>query len=115
MMKNKVDALHFIATKWDVMEHANRNAEEFKATYSQSMEKVYDLCRKDKAYINEATGFKPKLYTFSLGKFHVGGTFDYDSYDSDKLMKVITENTLAIRDYTFIERMVDKFLNYKIF
>ncbi len=111
----QVDALHFIATKWDVMEHANRDVQECKATYSLSMRKVYELCQPKAAHINEATGFKPKLYTFSLGKFHVGGTFDYDHSDSDKLMNVITENTLAIRDYSFLEKMVDKVLNQKVF
>lgn len=111
----QVDALHFIATKWDVMEHANRDAQECKATYSLSMRKVFELCQPKAAHINEATGFKPKLYTFSLGKFHVGGTFDYDPSDSDKLMNVITENTLAIRDYSFLEKMIDKVLNQKVF
>ena len=114
-MMKQVDALHFIATKWDVMEHANRDVQECKATYSQSMKKVFELCQPKAAHVNEATSFKPKLYTFSLGKFHVGGTFDYDSSDSDKLMNVITENTLAIRDYSFLEKLVDKVLNQKIF
>lgn len=111
----KVDALHFIVTKWDVMERANVNARDCITDYSQSVNVVKELCKPKNSHINEATGFKPRLYTFSLGKFYVGGTFDYDSTDSDKLMDVITDNTLGIRDYSFLEKMIDGFLNFKVF
>lgn len=110
----RVDALHFIVTKWDAM-GANVSPRDCINDYSLSVNVIEELCKPKNAHINEATGFKPKLYTFSLGKFYVGGTFDYNPDDSIKLMNVITDNTLGIRDYSFIEKMVDGFLNFKIF
>jgi len=111
----KVDALHFIATKADVIDHVGKNIKDCVTEYNDSFKIAYELCQPKEAQINEATGYKPKLYSFSLGKFYVGGAFEYDSSDSDKLMRVITENTLAIRDYSFIEKFCDKILNYKVF
>lgn len=112
-MMKKVDALHFIATKSDVLDHANKDVREALADYAGSFKKAAELCMPKNAHINEATGFKPKLYTFSLGKFYVGGSFVYDSTDSDKLMNVVAENTLAIRDLSFLEKALD-LLNTKI-
>lgn len=86
----RVDALHFIVTKWDAM-GANVSPRDCINDYSLSVNVIEELCRSKNAHINEATGFKPKLYTFSLGKFYVGGTFDFDPTDSDKLMDVITD------------------------
>lgn len=115
-LMKKVDALHFIATKADVIDHQNKNIRDcILPDYSLSVNIAHDLSQPKNASINVATGYKPKLYSFSLGKFHVGGTFDYDSTDSDKLMNVIVENTLAIRDPSFIEKMCDTILNFKIF
>ena len=110
-----VDALHFIATKADVIDHAGKDIKDCVMDYNDSFRAAYEICQPNKAQINEATGYKPKLYSFSLGKFYVGGAFEYDPSDSDKLMRVITENTLAIRDYSAIEKIADKILNYKIF
>lgn len=114
IMRN-VDALHFIATKSDVIDHAGKDIKECVNEYTQSFKKARILCHPKNAQINEATGYEPKLYPFSLGKFYVGGAFDFDPEDSDKLMNVITENTLGIRDLNFIERWCDTILNYKIF
>lgn len=113
-MMKKVDALHFIATKADVLEMKNASVRDAVVDYADSFRIAEELCLPKNAHINEATGFKPKLYTFSLGKFYVGGTFVYDSTDSDKLMNVIVENTLALRDPNFMEKFLDK-LNTKVF
>lgn len=115
-LMKKVDAIHFIATKADVLDRANKNVKDFIIPeYNDSIKAIFELCQPQNAQINEATGFKPKLYTFSLGRFHVGGTFDYDPSDSDKLMNVIVENTLAVSDPSFIEKVCDNILNYKVF
>lgn len=111
----KVDALHFIATKADVIAAANKDVVDCIAPYSQSVRTAHELCQPKRHQINEATKYRPRLYTFSLGKFYVGGTFEYDSTDSDKLMDVITDNTLALREPTFLEKMLDGILNYKLF
>lgn len=114
-MMKKVDALHFIATKADVIEHKNQNVRDYIIPdYIDSINAAAELSQPQNAHINEATGFKPKLYTFSLGKFYVGGTFEYDKTDSEKLINVITENTLGVRDRGFLEKVLD-ILNIKLF
>lgn len=114
-LMKKVDALHFIATKSDVIEHANKDIKDCMVNYVDSIKSAHEMCLPENAHINEATGFKPKLYSFSLGKFYVGGTFEYDSTDSEKLMNVITENTIAVRNPSFVEKICDQILNYKLF
>lgn len=111
----KVDALHFILTKSDVLELQNRDVRECIEPYKVMIDNVRELCEPRNMQINEATGFKPRLYTFSLGKFYVGQTFDYDSTDSDKLLDVITQNTIAVKRTGFMNLLVDKVLNKKVF
>ena len=113
-LMEKVDALHFIATKSDVLDLIGKDAKEAVSDYNGSFGIAATLCLPKNAHINEATDFKPKLYTFSLGKFYVGGVFEYESSDSDKLMKIIAENTLAVRDMNFMDKLLDK-LNTKVF
>lgn len=109
-----VDALHFIATKSDVLDLTGKDILEAVSDYNASFRAVAELSHPQAAHINEATGFKPKLYTFSLGKFYLGGSFDYEPSDSDKLMRIIMENTIPIRKQNFIEKFLDK-LNTKVF
>jgi hypothetical protein len=111
----QVDALHFIATKYDVIESMDKNILDCLQPYLKHIKTAIEFCQPKKYQINEATNYRPQLYTFSLGKFYVGGTFKYNSTDSDKLMNVIAENTLAIRDVSFVEKMLDTFLNKKLF
>ena len=42
-----------------------------------------------------------KLYTFSLGKFYVGGLYEYDCTDSDRLVTAITNSTIGTKEKTF--------------
>lgn len=89
----KVDALHFIVTKWDVAERDGKNVNDAMANHMLSYNKACELCRgrRWRNVINKPTDFKPQIYTYSLGKFYVGGTFDFDPTDSDKLVDVITD------------------------
>lgn len=90
----KVDALHFIAAKWDVAERAGKDVNEVMANYMMSYKRIHDLCLSGRRWgckINKATDFEPQIYTYSLGRFYVGGTFCYDPAYSDKLMGAITD------------------------
>ena len=66
------------------LELARRRCLEF---YEHSLEKLKDLC--NKFNINVATDNKIMLFAFSLGKFYLGGTFEYEKTDSDTLLKAI--------------------------
>ena len=37
------------------------------------------------------TDGRPVLHTFSLGQFYIGGVYQYDATDSDKLTEVIRQ------------------------
>lgn len=88
----KVSAIHFIAAKADMLtddreqrlEIARKRCLEL---YEHSLLKLKDLC--GKFNINVATDNNIMLFAFSLGKFYMGGTFEYDKTDSDTLLKAI--------------------------
>lgn len=88
----RVSAIHFIASKADMLnadreirlEIAKKRCLEL---YEHSLTKLKNLC--DMHNINVATDNKIMLFAFSLGKFYMGGTFEYDKTDSDTLLKAI--------------------------
>lgn len=51
------------------------------------LDPLSDLCKKYS--INKNTRYCPQLYTFSLGKFYIGGFYKYDSDDSNTLARVL--------------------------
>lgn len=92
----KVDAIHVIMTKADLLgsktERNQKALETFNKGYSQDiLEPLEILCREYN--IDSNTDNKPRLYTFSLGTFYVGGMFEYDSTDADNLVTAICNYT----------------------
>ena len=83
----KVDSIHFIITKADTF-----------GERLQRGEKALDY-------------FRPKLFTFSLGKFYVGGLYEYDSIDSELLISTITAIVPPYRKETFWSRLIEKIIN----
>ena len=53
----------------------------------------------------------PKLFTFSLGSFYVGGIYKYNDADANKLANVLKNHTEIIADKTSIWRRVQKLFN----
>ncbi|MDE7380960.1 MAG: hypothetical protein K2N03_02375 [Muribaculaceae bacterium] len=103
----KVDAINFIVTKADVLDR-NQNGndreseayERFVTNFGQELKRLIKFCAANGINITSdtKTNGHPRLYTFSLGRFKVGGFFTYDSYDSEKLVQVIKENTVSEKD-----------------
>lgn len=89
---NKVDAIHFLVTKADLLgDRTVRDQKAYKlinTKYCGVLEFVKDYCRQT-GHINQATNFIPQIYTFSIGKFYIGGIYDYDPADSLKIIDVI--------------------------
>lgn len=89
----KVDAIHFIVTKADLL--GDRSVRDERARdlllekYGGAVEMVRNYCQQTHR-INRATNYNPMLWTFSLGKFYFGDVFEYDPTDSMKLVNAIS-------------------------
>lgn len=91
VLKN-TNAIHFILTKSDILgsreERDQIAVERIRQLYGKTINILREVCKKYS--INKSTEYQPSLFTFSLGQFYVGDLFEYDSYDADKLMNLIT-------------------------
>lgn len=98
----KVDSIHIIITKADLLGNnleRDDRALSIVQRYQQKITKLINLCKNYN--INTQTKHRPKLYTFSLGKFYVGGLYEYDCTDSDRLVTAITNSTIGTKEKTF--------------
>ena len=95
----KVDSIHIIMTKADMLGDAiERNEKACNIFYERFaediLEPLHELC--EEFNINSNTRYYPKLYPFSLGSFYVGGFYEYDTTDSNKLVKAILNATHGV-------------------
>ena len=67
------------------------------------LEPLIELCKE--YTINTQTRFRPKLYTFSLGTFYVGGLYEYEQTDSNRLVKAIRNSTQGLKKKTWWDRL----------
>lgn len=107
---NKVDAIHFIVTKADVLGERSERGEKARDLllqhYTGPVEALKALCRQSRR-INRATGYNPLVFTFSLGQFYLGDVFSFDKEDSVEIMDIIREITGGTREKTFIDKLKD--------
>ena len=75
--------------------------------YADSLTVLKKICKEGNFAINAGSDYLPKLYTFSLGKFYLGGVYDYDPADSRKLLKVIRRITCGQRERNFLDKVKD--------
>lgn len=91
----RIDTIHFIMTKADMLgygeERGRRALEICNRYYGSTLGSLRAKCRQHG--INASTDGAPMLHTFSLGTFQLGGIYEYDSADSDKLVGVIESIT----------------------
>lgn len=111
----KVRAIHIIVTKADSLceDRVGRNdiAVLKMRQYAHSVNKLKELCCSNKYDINLTTDNAPHVLTFSLGRFYMGGIFDYDSTDSDKLLETIGSLTTGSRKNKNVFEKIRDFLN----
>lgn len=104
-----VDSLHIIVTKSDTLgqtspERDQKALELFNKRYRDRILKpLQQLCREYN--INAHLNFVPRLYTFSLGTFYVGGFYEYDPSDSDSLARAISNATRSRRTLSFWDKL----------
>ena len=87
----KVDSIHIIVTKADTLgeplQRDDKALEVFNKNYGMNIvPPLVDVCRDYN--INSNSNYRPKLFTFSLGTFYVGGLYEYEETDSDKLVNL---------------------------
>ena len=112
----KVDSIHIIITKADLlgndpMERDEKALQMFKSRYGNNViEPLLDLCKEYNINVRENSrdNYCPKLYTFSLGKFYVGGLYEYDPTDSNKLVSAIKNSTETVKKKSFWDKVIDK-------
>ena len=90
----KVDSIHIIITKADTfgerLQRREKALDYFNNHYAMNIvPPLTEVCRNYN--INSNSDYRPKLFTFSLGKFYVGGLYEYDSTDSELLVHTISE------------------------
>ena len=90
----KVDSIHIIITKADTfgerLQRREKALDYFNNHYAMNIvSPLTEVCRDYN--INSNSGFRPKLFTFSLGKFYVGGLYEYNATDSELLVNAISE------------------------
>lgn len=62
--------------------------------------------------INSNSDYRPKLFTFSLGKLYVGGLYEYDPIDSELLVRTISEVLpLPYEQMSFWSRLKNKIID----
>lgn len=109
VLKN-TNAIHFILTKSDTLGSRDVRdkiaVDRIKQLYGKTIMTLRDVC---KTYsINKSTDYQPSLFTFSLGEFHVGDLFEYDSYDADKLMNIVTSMAQGRKEKGFFNNIQKK-------
>ena len=90
----KVDSIHIIVTKADTfgerLQRREKALDYFNNHYAMNIvPPLTEVCRD--YHINSNSDYRPKLFTFSLGKFYVGGLYEYDATDSELLVNAISE------------------------
>ena len=112
----KVDSIHIIMTKSDTLGNpVEREDKAINIFYDKFggdiLKPLKDLCKEYN--INSNSNFSPKLYTFSLGTFYVGGLYEYEQTDSNRLVKAIKNSTQGTKTKTFWDK-VKEILNKEI-
>ena len=105
---NKVDSIHIIMTKSDTLGdpvvREDRAYEIFQEKFGHFiLEPLIEMCKEHN--INAHTQFRPKLYTFSLGTFYVGGLYEYEQTDSNRLVRAIKNSTHGSKKKSWWDRL----------
>ncbi len=98
-----VDNISIVITKADVLGQGQQREDmayqRFMDQHQNIIRPLIELCRANG--INRRTDGQPMLYTFSLGRFYVGGVYQYDPTDANKLVEVLRQSTSASRKGMF--------------
>lgn len=107
---SKVDAIHFIVTKADMLGDESTRLDKARelliSRYQGPIEQLKNYCRKTKR-INFFTNYQPQIYTFSLGRFYLGNIFDFDKTEALQLVDAIRKITSGIKEISWWDRFME--------
>ena len=109
----KTDSLQIIVTKSDKMPVVNRSdrsqhvLEFLKENHRSLLNRIKSLAEKyNWNVINEEA--KVLIHPFSLGKFYLGKTYDFDSQDSNKLIEIMVQTAQKEKKKSVWGKLRDK-------
>lgn len=106
---SKVDAVHFIVTKADMLgdgvARLTKARDLLLSTYQGPIEQLKSYCRKTKR-INYSTKYKPQVFTFSLGRFYLGDIFNFDRTETLQIIDTIRIITGGTRESSWLDRFM---------
>ena len=101
---SKVDAIHFVVTKADMLGNGPTRLEKARelllSTYQGPVEQLKNYCRKTKR-INYSTNYRPQVFTFSLGRFYLGDIFDFDKTETLQIVDTIRNVTGGTKEMSW--------------
>lgn len=105
---SKVDAIHFIVTKADILGNTYERKEKARdlllSRYRGPVEQLKTYCRRTKR-VNYSTSYSPQVFTFSLGKFYVGDVFSFDHTETLQIIDAIRAVTGSVKEPTWLDRL----------
>ena len=103
----RVDAIHFVVTKADMLGERNVRREKARDlllnTYAAPVAQLKNYCRQTKR-INYSTDYRPQVFTFSLGKFYLGDVFDFDKAETVQIIDTIRHVTNAVKEASWWDK-----------
>ena len=106
---SKVDAIHFVVTKADMLGNGATRLEKARelllSTYQGPVEQLKNYCRKTKR-INYSTNYRPQVFTFSLGRFYLGDIFDFDKTETLQIVDTIRMVTSGTREMSWWDKFM---------
>lgn len=104
----RVDAIHFVVTKADMLGDFDVRKERARDlllnSYSGPVEQLKNYCRQTKR-INYSTGYRPQVFTFSLGRFFLGDVFSFDKAETIQIINTIRNVTYAVKEKSFWDKI----------
>ena len=71
--------------------------------YSGPVEQLKNYCRQTKR-INYSTGYRPQVFTFSLGQFYLGDVFTFDNSETIQIVDTIRTVTGSIKEESWWDK-----------
>ena len=108
----RVDAIHFVVTKADMLGdktvRKERARELLLKSYPGPVEQLKNYCRQTKR-INYSTNYRPQVFTFSLGRFFLGDVFSFDNSETIQIVDTIRTVTGSTKEPGWLDKVKDIF------
>lgn len=110
-LMKRVDAIHFIVTKSDILEkNGDRNtaaAELLSSVYGATVTALKQYCIGTKR-INITTDYEPRVFTFSLGQFYLGDVFKFTPSETLNILDAIRQISGGKKKKSWWDTLKDK-------